>query len=248
MGTELLARGVALGRGFAQINLERPDLIAAIHREYRDAGAGALKTNTFTSNRMRLKRFSLESKTREINLAGVKLAREAAGDRAFVLGSIGPLVGLPPAKSLDVFREQAEALAEGGCDALLLETFTDVVELQIGLRAARVTGLPVICQMVPLGELDVKAAARELRNAGADVVGVNCVEAGAAFMALKQMAVANLSAWPSAGVPPASVTPEDFADGAETLVGLGAHLVGGCCGIGPAHIRAVGGRIKGRAR
>src|SRR5262245_42602270 len=188
MGTQIYAKGVTIGRCFDELNLTHSHLVRVIHREYAEAGAEFLETNTFTANRLRLRKFDLEKKVREINVAGAALAREVAGNDRFVGGSVGPLTGVKreedapgPDEKYEVFAEQVAALAEGGADALILETFTDLDELLLALRAARDRSkLPVICQMAfvenlrtPLGTTADRALA-ELEKAGAGVIGAPC--------------------------------------------------------------------------
>src|SRR5579864_9807203 len=139
MGTELYARGVFINRCFDELNITSPDLVRDVHKQYVKAGAEILEANTFGANRMRLAAFGLAEKLQEINQAGVRLAREAAGDSAYVAGAIGPLgVRIEPlgptsfAEARAYFREQADALVEAGVDLLVLETFSDLEELQIG--------------------------------------------------------------------------------------------------------------------
>lgn len=269
MGTQIYARGIPLGRCYDELNLTRPDLIRAIHREYVEAGAEVLETNTFTANRLRLARFGLEGRARELNVAGARLAREAAGKAAFVAGSVGPLTGirsadqrpLAPEEKAEAFREQCGALAEGGCDALILETFTDLEELKIALAAARGTGLPVVCQMAfversrtPLG-VSAEQALRELEAAGADVVGANCTVPHRAVKTMERLCARTgmrLSAFPNAGLPEYVdgrymylTTPEYFAEVGRKLRDLGVNLIGGCCGTGPEHVRALARAIRG---
>ena len=269
MGTQIYAKGVTIGRCFDELNLTHPHLVRVIHREYAEAGAEFLETNTFTANRLRLKKFELEKKVREINVAGAALAREVAGADRFVGGSVGPLTGVtreedaPSAEEkYEVFAEQAAALAEGGADALILETFTDLEELKIALKAARDrTKLPVICQMAfvenlrtPLGVTADRALA-ELEAAGADVIGANCTVPHRTTRVIERMGVrtkARLSGFPNAGLPEYVdgryhylTTPDYLADQAHKMVNAGASLVGGCCGTGPDHIRAVAARVAG---
>jgi homocysteine S-methyltransferase len=265
-GTQIFVHGISLSNSFDELNLTRPDLIRSIHQSYRDAGAELIETNTFTANRLRLRKFQLEKKAREINLAGARLAREVAGNALFVAGSVGPLTGIKhEEKELSddekraAFREQCEALAEGGCDALILETFTDLDELNVAFQAARATRLPVICQMAfldkaktPLG-ISVEQALHELE--ATDVIGANCTAPHATVKVLERMAgssKARLSAFPNAGLPEVVdgrfmylTTPAYFADTARKLAGLGVNLIGGCCGTGPDHIRAAAVALMG---
>src|SRR5688572_22384008 len=269
MGTQIYAKGVTIGRCFDELNLTHPHLVRIIHREYAEAGAQFLETNTFTANRFRLRKFELEKKVREINVAGAALAREVAGNDRFVGGSVGPLTGVtreedaPSAEEkYEVFAEQVAALAEGGADALILETFTDLDELKIALKAARDrTKLPVICQMAfvdgmrtPLGVTADRALA-ELEQAGADVIGANCTVPHRTTQIIERLGSrtkARLSAFPNAGLPEYVdgrylylTTPDYLADQARKMVNAGASLVGGCCGTGPEHIRAVAARVAG---
>jgi methionine synthase I (cobalamin-dependent)/5,10-methylenetetrahydrofolate reductase len=269
MGTQIYAKGVTIGRCFDELNLTHPHLVRIIHREYAEAGAQFLETNTFTANRLRLRKFDLDKKVREINVAGAALAREVAGADRFVGGSVGPLTGVtreedaPSAEEkYEVFAEQVAALAEGGADALILETFTDLDELLLALKAARDrTKLPVICQMAfvenlrtPLG-VTADRALEVLEKAGADVIGANCTVPHRTTRVIERLGgrtKARLSAFPNAGLPEYVdgryhylTTPEYLADQARQLVNAGATLVGGCCGTGPEHIRAVAAKVAG---
>src|SRR5450432_2674734 len=144
MGTMLYSRGVFINRCFDELNLSSPDLVRQIHQDYVKAGAEILETNTFGANRMRLASFGLSEKQRAINQAGVKLAREAARDTAFVAGAVGPLgTNIEPfgptsfAEARAIFREQAEMLVEADVDLLVLETFYNLDELREAIFAAR---------------------------------------------------------------------------------------------------------------
>lgn len=267
MGTQIYARGVPLDRSYEELNLTDPHLIKMIHREYRDAGAEFFETNTFQANRIKLKKFGLDAKVRDINIAGARLAREIAGKNAFVGGSIGPLTGIKSNHELseqeifDAFAEQCKALEDGGCDVLIFETFINLDELLTGLRAARATKLPVICQMsfhedrrTPTG-VSVDKAIAELDKAGADVIGVNCSLgphwALKAIERMGQLTKTRLAVFPNAGIPQYRegrylylTTPEYFAQMGKKLVAAGANLVGGCCGTDASHIRALATKLK----
>jgi methionine synthase / methylenetetrahydrofolate reductase(NADPH) len=144
MGSLLYERGVFVTQNFEQLNVTRPELIRKIHGEYVAAGATVIETNTFGANCFRLERHGLVGEVRNFNAAGARLAREVAGDTAYVAGSMGP-TGLVPgiAKraentlAYDTFVEQAAALAEGGVDLLVLETFRHIDELGMAVKAAR---------------------------------------------------------------------------------------------------------------
>jgi methionine synthase I (cobalamin-dependent)/5,10-methylenetetrahydrofolate reductase len=263
MGTRLYGKGVFLHRAFEEANLTQPALVREVHAEYVAAGAQILETNTFAGNRFRLSAHGLAGKVEEINERGAALAREAAGDHAFVGGSMGPLgVRIEPfgptgrEEAREVFREQARALARGGVDLFVLETFIHLPELEEAIRAVReAADLPVFALLSVAtggstreGVLAGEAAAR-LVAAGAAVVGVNCSEALAALEALEAMRAAvdvPLSGQPNAGQPRTVegrnlylASPEYLVAWAKRAVRAGVRFVGGCCGTTPDHIRAL---------
>lgn len=230
MGTELLKRGFTAERPLAALNLIRPRAVLAIHRRYVAAGAELLRTNTFLAQRP----FLDATRVREVNLAGVRLAREAGAK--WVAGSVAPAAA--GRDRLARYREQCDTLAEAGCDAILLETFRSLEELRLAVRAAAATGLPLIASR----------AGRLPRPVRADVVGVNCIDSEAAIRAIGKGTGRRLAAFPSAGLPDRKgrypVTPGAFADAVGRLIALGVRLVGGCCGTTPAHIRAAAGVVR----
>ena len=276
MGTLLYERGVPFGHCFDQINLSNPGLVEAIHRDYLAAGAELIETNTFGANHQRLLAYGLEHEVRVIARQGARVARaarEVAGVPAFVAGSIGPLgKALQPFGQIAVadaerwFRAAAEGLLEGGVDCFLLETFQDLNEILAALRAVRAVSLdvPVIAQMT-FG-VDGKTlyghapalAVPALRQAGADVVGVNCgVGPQATLEVLEEMmaaaAGAPVSAMPNAGLPHLHggrfhylASPEYFAEFAARALEMGVSVVGGCCGTTPAHVRVMRERLASR--
>lgn len=274
IGTALYDRGVPYGRSFDELNLSNPTLVSDLHREYLDAGAEMLTTNTFGANRVRLAEFGHEKKVREINLRGAKLAREArevSGRSAFVVGSVGPIFRRPGDDSelvgdqvRSAFREQIEALLEGGVDVLTLETFSDLDELATATEAARtVCDLPIIAQTtfdedgLTLGGDTPEQVVERLTELGVEVMGVNCsVGPQGVLEAVERMiaaGAARVSAQPNAGLPSRQGQhfvyisgPEYFAEYAERFVSAGAVLVGGCCGSGPAHIAAMSRALEGR--
>jgi homocysteine S-methyltransferase len=245
-GTEFIRRGIPSGQPMGELNLKKPQIVLDLHREYVAAGAELLKTNTFTANRLRLAPAGLESKVREINVKGAQLAREAGRD-AFVAGSVGPLTEFPWKQREEAYREQCEALAEGGCDVLLFETFQNLDDLLKALGAATPTGLPLIGQIATQEVLRYTRMIHEA--AGPEAMGVNCVTAEQALQAVRRLKEAGcrLTAFPSAGPPWRIFPAEVFAKGILTLVEAGARLVGGCCGAGPDHIRAAAAAL-GRPR
>jgi homocysteine S-methyltransferase len=262
MGTMLYGKGVFLNRSFDELNVTQPDLVGEIHRAYVRAGADVLETNTFGANRLKLAPFGLRDRLREINAAGVRLARQAATGQAYVAGAIGPLgvrvepwgkTGLDEAEA--AFREQAEALAEAGVDLFMLETFGDVAELGAAVRGVRaVSDKPVVAQLTT-GDDGVTADGTppeqftaELEAIAADVIGLNCSVGPAAMLeTIERMAErtsARLSVQPNAGRPRDVEgrniylsSPEYMASYARRFVTAGVRLVGGCCGTTPEHTR-----------
>src|SRR4051794_38631647 len=155
VGTRLYDKGVYINRSYDELNLTAPDLVREVHEEYVNAGADIIETNTFGATRHKLQPYGLESKLRDINIAGAKLARAAAGEKVFVAGAIGPLgLRLEPfgptsfAEAREMYREQAEALAEGGVDVFILETFSELPLIEQAILAVRDgSDLPIIAQM-----------------------------------------------------------------------------------------------------
>ena len=268
-GTMLYARGVPMEVCFDEINRSQPDLIQRIHEEYVDAGARLIETNTFGANALSLSKYNLEREAETLNARGVEIARKAAGSRAYVAGAVGPARGLPQEEYTEedyrrVYKEQISAIAEGGADAVILETFLRLDELQGALAICRdVCDLPVICQLAvdQYGQIDdgfgVVEAFDQLRAAGADVVGVNCRSGPKGLLdALAPVPLADnlvLSAFPNAGSPVYvdgrfiyEATPEYFATSALRLRDQGVRLIGGCCGTMPEHVRAMAQALEGR--
>ena len=269
MGTMLYARGVFINRCFDSLNILSPDTVIEVHQDYVRAGADVLETNTFGANRLKLRSFGLGDKVREINAEAARLARKAARDQVYVAGAIGPLgvriepwgkMGTDEAEAF--FREQAEALAAGGVDLFILETFRDLNEIGAAIAAVRgVSSLPIVAQMTieddgnSLDGTPPERFAPEMERRGADVVGVNC-SIGPAHMleTIERIAAvtrARLSAQPNAGRPRDIEgrniylsSPEYMASYARRFAQQGVRLVGGCCGTTPEHIRQMKGAIK----
>jgi homocysteine S-methyltransferase len=233
-----------------------------VHEEYVRAGAEILETNTFGANPVKLGTYGLAEQTGRINQVAAELARKAAGDRASVVGAIGPLgLRIEPfgPTSADeakrYFRAQVDGLLQGGVDGFVLETFSDTDELHAALRAVRdACDLPVVAQMtIGTDGLTAYGTApedftRTLAAWGADVIGVNCSVGPAGILdAVERMAKATdrpLSAQPNAGLPKDVgdrkiylASPEYVASYARRLVEAGARFVGGCCGSTPEHIK-----------
>lgn len=269
MGTLLYARGVFLNRCFDELNLTDPGLVSDVHDDYLRAGAEVLETNTFGANRIKLGSFGLGDAVHAINKAGAELACRAAGDAAFVAGAMGPLgIRIEPwgrtavSEAEEFFREQAAALADGGVDLFILETFRDVNELLAAIRGVRtVSRLPIIAQMTTeddgntLDGTPPESFAPELERAGADVIGINCSVGPAAMLeTLERLAAVTtvpLSAQPNAGRPRDVDgrnlylgSPEYLASYARRFVAAGVRLVGGCCGTTPEHIRHMARAVR----
>jgi methionine synthase / methylenetetrahydrofolate reductase(NADPH) len=279
MGTMLYADGASLDECFDAMNLDNPAAVSAIHRAYLESGAGIVKSNTFGANRFKLAAFGLEGKVRQINRAGAKLAREAreiAGSGAYVAGSVGPTGRTlapwgtaDPAAVQAAFREQIDALLEGGVDLLLLETFGSVDELELAVAAARdACDLPVCASLTfaedgrTLGGTTPEEAVARLAPLGLASIGANC-SVGPQRLLPVVTAMAHaladlpedtlrpaLSCMPNAGWPahvagrviyPSS--PEYFADFARRAAALGVRIIGGCCGTTPAHTAAMRGAL-----
>ena len=274
MGTYLFQRGVPFDRCFDELNLSEPTRVEDIHRAYLAAGAELIETNTFGANPVRLATHGLEDKSRLIARQGVKqarAAREIVGVDAFVAGSIGPLGKplepfghIPVTEAERAFTVTAEGLIEGGCDCFILETFQDLNEILAALRAVRRVslGIPIIAQMTfgddgkTLYAHTPSLVVRALKQAGADVVGINCgVGPQPTLEVLEELIAAAdgtpVSAMPNAGLPQFVegrflylASPEYFAEFAARAVALGVRIVGGCCGTTAAHIRAMRERLE----
>ncbi len=275
IGTLLTSRGATPEQARSPLNLSDPESVREVHEDYLDAGARILTTNTWDANRVKLTAHEWADSLEKINREGVRLAREAAaGELAFVAGSIGPLGALvKPYGSLqltqvrEIFEEQARLLLESGVDLVLLETFGSLLEAAEAVRAVRGLSpeIPLVAEMTFLadgrtafGEA-VSHALSTLALAGADVVGMNCTlgpqETHDLLVKLAASVSAPLSVMPNAGYP--SVvhgrnvylsSPDYLREYAAAFVEAGAALVGGCCGTTPEHIRAMAREVSGRKR
>ncbi len=277
MGTLLYSRGVPQRSSLDALVETRPELIGAIHREYIEAGADAIETNTFGANRLRLAPFGLAERAGLLNRRAAQLAREARdvagrGD-VLVAGSIGPLeapvhgpAALGDAEIRAAFREQIEGLLEGGADLLLFETFSNLEELLAGVdEAKRLSDIPIVAQMtfgedlLAIDGTSPQTAATALAAAGVDAVGVNCgVGPLICLDALSQMGRPSAglarSIVPNAGLPQRvegqfvyAAEPAYFGEAVRRFVDAGARIVGGCCGTTPEHIRHMRRALDGLA-
>jgi len=265
MGTMLYSKGVFINQCYDELNVRAPELVRDVHAQYVNAGADVIETNSFGANRVKLTQYGLQDQVHELNRAAAAVARDAADDRALVAGAIGPLgVRLEPfgptskEEAREVFREQMAGLVDGGIDLFILETFSDLDEIEQAILAARAAdpSKPLIAQMTigadcltPYGAAP-DAVARALDTWGADVIGVNCsVGPQTILECIEKMAPhtrRKLSAQPNAGMPRDvggrsmyMASPEYMATYARHLVQAGAKIVGGCCGTTPDHIHAM---------
>jgi methionine synthase I (cobalamin-dependent)/5,10-methylenetetrahydrofolate reductase len=272
MGTMLYAKGVFINKSFDALNITQPDLVTRVHQEYVRAGADIIETNTFGANRIKLGSFGLADKLQAINEQGARIARQAAGERAYVAGAIGPLgiriepwgkTGVDEAR--EFFREQAQALVAGGVQLLVLETFRDLNEIGAAIEAVRsVCVLPIVAQMSTeedgntLDGTPPERFAPDLQRRGATLVGVNCAVGPAPMLdtieRIAEITDLRLSAQPNAGKPRDVegrniylCSPEYMASYARRFVQHHVRIVGGCCGTTPEHIRQIKLAVGGMA-
>jgi homocysteine S-methyltransferase len=273
MGTLLYAKGVFINRCYDELNLSQPDLIRGIHFEYLQSGADVIETNTFGANSFRLAHHGLSDKVHEINVAGAKLGRQAIekkGGQAYLAGSMGPLgVRIEPLGKIsrdearESFRQQAAALAEGGVDLFILETFGYLEEIHQAILACRdaAPNIPVVA-LVTIDEdsncldgSDPETFGRKLTEWNADVIGCNCSVGPAPMLdALERVRVVSdkpLAAQPNAGMPRSVegrniylCSPEYMASYTKKFLRAGLQFIGGCCGTTPEHIRSMAAAIR----
>lgn len=264
-GTELSRRGLPPGTAPEAWNLSHPDEVREVGSAYVEAGAGIILTNTFGGSSFKLEKASLAGQVAEVNREGARISKRAAGTRALVFASIGPtgelldpLGDLAESDAVAAFAEQAGALAAGGVDGFVIESFSDLAEAKAALRAVReVSKLPVVVSLTfakdargfaTMMGVTPEEAARELEAAGADAVGANCGIGSAQAVEITRLmkAATALPIWikPNAGLPKLvggktvfPESPEEFAANLREAVNAGASIVGGCCGSTPEHIR-----------
>jgi methionine synthase I (cobalamin-dependent)/5,10-methylenetetrahydrofolate reductase len=264
MGTMLYSRGMFMNVSYDGLNLTQPGLVQEVHEAYVQAGAEILETNTFGANPLKLSSHGLDDETEAINRAAVTLARRAAKGRALVVGAIGPLgIRLEPwgptakEEAIGLFSRQVRGLLEGEVDGFILETFSDLHEVEAALCAVKaLSNLPVMAQMTVGHDgntsygTTVETIGSKLTELGAEVVGLNCSVGPAAMLdALERLVERTdrpLSAQPNAGLPRAVddrriylASPEYMGSYARRMIQAGARFVGGCCGTTPDHIRKI---------
>jgi homocysteine S-methyltransferase len=273
MGTMLYSKGVFINKCYDELNLLSPEIVLEVHKQYVRAGAEILETNTYGANRVKLAAFGIESELLDINMAAVEIARRAAGDNVYVAGAMGPLgiriepygpMGVEEAR--DVFREQAKALVDqnngGGVDLFVLETMSNIAEIEQGISAIRdVCSLPIVAQMTigPDGRTAYgdtpRVIAQRLDRAGADVIGLNCsVGPDVMLDAIEEMTAVTakkISCQPNAGLPREvngrqmyMASPEYMAKYAKRLIHKGVKFIGGCCGTTPDHIKMIADAVR----
>jgi 5-methyltetrahydrofolate--homocysteine methyltransferase len=266
-GTEFHRRGLMQGNASDEWNLSHPEMVSEVTRDYLEAGAVVILTNTFGGNRMRLEQHGLADRTRDINLAGARIAREVVHGRAVVAGDIGPSGRLLPLGETTVedleaaFTEQAAALAEGGVDWIVVESMGDASEMAAAVRAAcAATGLPVVASMTynrsargfrtMMGDT-VEDCVERAEEEGAAIIGANCGTGIEDYVPLAPV-LRKLTERPvwikaNAGIPRLEagrvvfpLGPVEYASFVPPLVTAGVDVIGGCCGTGPDTIREVG--------
>jgi methionine synthase I (cobalamin-dependent) len=274
--TQLQMRGVPAEVVAETANVTHPQLVSELAQAYLDAGAQFITTNTFAANRLNLARRHVAHSVAEINRRGAELAREAIDDRAaLVAGSMGPSGKIlavretTPEQLTPVFAEQAQALAQGGADVILLETFSELAEILLAVRVVKdAAGLPVIASLSfdsgpqrtrTMMGAEAGECAAALEDAGADVVGCNCgagiCQMLPAVVSLRSATTLPLWVKPNAGLPELEEgravwkqTPEEFAAHVPQLLDAGVNIIGGCCGSGPEHIRRLAAVVEKRGR
>jgi len=269
MGTMLYAKGVFINKCYDELNLRSPEIVLEVHKQYVRAGAEILETNTYGANRVKLRTFGIEDELRTINESAVEIARRAAGDSVYVAGAIGPLgIRIEPYgptaldEAREFFREQAEALRDAGVDLFVLETMSNITEVEQGMLAIRdICSLPIVAQMTIgndgrtiYGDAP-RTIAERLDRAGADVIGLNCsVGPDVMLDAIEEMSAVTarkLSCQPNAGLPREvagrqmyMASPDYMAKYAKRLIHKGVKFLGGCCGTTPEHIKMMADAVR----
>ena len=269
MGTMLYAKGVFINKCYDELNLRSPEIVLEVHKQYVRAGAEILETNTYGANRVKLRTFGIEDELRDINMNAVAIARKAAGDSVYVAGAIGPLgIRIEPYgptaldEAREFFREQAEALRDAGVDLFVLETMSNIAEVEQGILAIRdICSLPIVAQMTIGNDVRTiygdspRLIAERLDRAGADVIGLNCsVGPDVMLDAVEEMGAVSakkISCQPNAGLPREvagrqmyMASPDYMAKYAKRLIHKGVKFLGGCCGTTPEHIKMMADAVR----
>ena len=269
VGTRFYDKGVFINNSYDALNINAPDLVREVHEEYVNAGADIIETNTFGATRHKLKQHSLEKQLHEINVSAARIAREAAGDRAFVAGAIGPLdLRIEPYgptsfdEAREMFAEQAKALLDGEVDLFVLETFADLSEIQQAIKAVKeLCDLPIVAQIQIQTDgktvfgADAEIFTKRLDDWGVDVIGLNCGvgpnHIRNEIVKMRELTDKKLSAQPNAGLPRDvqgrqfyMCSPEYMSEFARRFIQSGAHFIGGCCGTTPNHIKLMASSVR----
>lgn len=268
MGTVIYEKGVFLNTCYDELNLTNPDLIKSIHQDYVTAGADVILTNTFGANRIKLEKYGLANKVREINIAGAKLAKSIS-EEVYVLGSIGSNLSsgeiLTPEnieQVKDSYREQISALVEAKVDGIIFETFFDIEELLLASSIAKEFDIPVIASMTLTKEMEtpkglsIVTALKKLdKSQSVDILGLNCSIGPHAMLSAVEKVIGSISkplvVQPNAGHPQKRdgrmiylSTPEYFTSYCKNYINMGVMGVGGCCGTNVEHIKEMARTIK----
>ena len=269
MGTMLYSKGVFINKCYDELNLRNPEIVLEVHRQYVRAGAEIIETNTYGANRVKLRGFGIEDELRDINLAAVEVARKAADDNIYVAGAMGPLgIRIEPYgptsldEARDYFREQAIALRDGGVDLFIIETVSNIAEIEQAIAAVRdVCSLPIVAQATIgtdgrtiYGDTP-RIIAQRLDAAGADVIGLNC-SVGPDVMLdaveeISSVTAKKISCQPNAGLPRDvngrqmyMASPDYMGKYAKRLIHKGVKFIGGCCGTTPEHIKVMADAVR----
>ncbi|MEA3392247.1 MAG: homocysteine S-methyltransferase family protein [Candidatus Marinimicrobia bacterium] len=266
-GTFLQAKGLQSGECPEEWNISHPKIVESIARNYIEAGSDMVETNTFGGSRHKLNMYAIGDRTYELNKAGAELSRKAAGDDHWVLGSIGPsgtilMMGeISEDELYEDFLIQVQGLADGGVDAFCIETFSALDEAELAIKAAKTTGLPIICTFTfengfSMMGVTPEAYAEKMLELGVDVLGTNC---GNGLDGMVDYVTAIRTVAPkhpilihaNAGLPIIRgaetvypETPEHMASQVSEIIKAGAKIIGGCCGTGPKHIEKICEKVR----
>ena len=270
VGTYLYEKGIFINTCFDELNLVNPDIVSEVHRDYVNAGADVIETNTFGASRFKLAAHGLEPRVYDVNLAGARIARKVAGDSVLVAGSVGPLgIQIEPLgktsydEAKDAFKEPIRGLIDGGADLIIFETFSLVAELIQAIRALKelAPDFPYIAQVTMnddgnlLSGATLESFVREIAPYAPDAIGMNCSVGPKTMLdaleQLKTLTAIPISVQPNAGLPQNiggrniyMTSPEYIAEYAKRFVQTGASIAGGCCGTNPEHIKAIRRAVK----